>query len=378
MTSSTALRSFAAVVLATTVVGCGSGPADPAGTPPTATPAGTGTPAGSSPAATGPVRVTDTVATGLRAPWGLAFLPDGGALVSERDTGRIVRVGRDGNVSPIGSVPGVDSDGEGGLLGLALSPDFASDRLVYAYYTASGDNRVVRMRYDEGRPAGEQLTPPTPVLTGIRKDNLHNGGRIAFGPDGLLYISTGDAREPRLAQDAGSLNGKILRVTRDGEPAPGNPEDTPVYSVGHRNVQGLAWDADGQLWASEFGARSYDELNLIRSGGNYGWPEVEGPGGDEGFVEPVTTFSPSEASPSGLAIWNGAAWLASLRGTRLWQVPLTDEGAGPKQDRLTGEYGRLRTAAVAPDGSLWVITSNTDGRGDPREGDDRILRLTMG
>ncbi len=319
-----------------------------------------------------------TVATGLRSPWGLAFLPGGGALVSERDTGRIVRVAAEGTTEIVGEVPGVDSGGEGGLLGLTLSPEFGEDRLVYAYYTAAEDNRVVRMRYNPSRPPGEQLAPPDPVLTGIGKDRLHNGGRIAFGPDGLLYIATGDAREPSRAQDPGSLNGKILRVDRDGRPAPGNPADTPVYSLGHRNVQGLAWDAEGQLWASEFGENRYDELNLIRPGGNYGWPQVEGPGGDEGVVEPVATFSPSEASPSGLAIWKGSAWLASLRGRRLWEVPLSSGGTGEKRDHLQGEHGRLRTAAVAPDGWLWVITSNTDGRGDPRAGDDRILRLTTG
>ena len=328
-----------------------------------------------SPAPTGPSAnarpvVAGTLATGLEAPWGLAFQPDGSALVSERDSGRIVRVG-DGEVLPVGTVEGVDAGGEGGLLGIAVAPTFEQDRLVYAYYTAEDDNRVVAMRYD-GRDLGEQRV----ILDGIAKSGIHNGGRIAFGPDGYLYVATGDAGDPQSSQDRDSLNGKILRITPQGRPAPGNPFDnSPVWSLGHRNVQGLAWDAQGRLWASEFGQNTYDELNLIEKGRNYGWPLVEGRGGDDRFAEPRVVWSPAEASPSGIAVAGGAVYVAGLRGSRLWQVPTT--GGREPRDFFADEYGRLRTVATAPDGSLWLVTNNTDGRGDAREGDDRILRIRL-
>jgi glucose/arabinose dehydrogenase len=317
--------------------------------------------------------VTGTVATGLDAPWGLAFLPDGDALVSERDRGRIVRVSRSGRITAVGNVAGVDPGGEGGLLGLALSPRFAQDRLLYAYFTAATDNRLVRMRYD----TNGQLGAPQVILDGLAKATIHNGGRIAFGPDGYLYVGTGDAAFPARAQDRSSLNGKILRMTSNGRPAPGNPFGSPVFSLGHRNVQGLAWDSGGRLWASEFGQNRYDELNLITAGRNYGWPEVEGPGGSGGFVAPQAWWSTAVASPSGVEVAGGAAYLAALRGARLWQVPIVGGRAGQPRAFFVGTYGRLRTVELAPDGSLWLMTSNTDGRGSPRTGDDKILRVAL-
>lgn len=316
--------------------------------------------------------VGGTVAEGLQAPWGIAFLPDGSALVSERDTARVQRVSPDGVVEPVGAVPGVDPGGEGGLLGIALRLEGTQPQL-YAYLTAAQDNRVVRMDY-----TGTGLGAPEVVLEGIPKGRVHNGGRIAFGPDDMLYVATGDSSDTGLAQDPGSLGGKILRVAPDGEPAPGNPsEGSPVWTLGHRNVQGLAFDTSGRLWASEFGQDTYDELNLIQPGGNYGWPDVEGAAGQPGFVEPVATWSTDEASPSGLAVAGGSVWMAGLRGQRLWQVPLPDGVAGAPRSLLDGELGRLRDVAEAPDGSLWVLTNNTDGRGDPREGDDRIVRVGL-
>lgn len=309
-----------------------------------------------------------TITDGLTSPWGLAFLPDGGALVSERDTALIKRVTADGDVTTIGTVPDVVPGGEGGLLGIALAPDGTQ---VYAYLTAASDNRVVRMAWD-----GTTLGAPEAVVTGIPKANIHNGGRIAFGPDGMLYIATGDAGATELAQQPDNLGGKVLRVTPTGEPAPDNPKaGSPVYSLGHRNVQGLAFDADGTLWASEFGSSKADELNEIVAGANYGWPEVEGRGGaDRGYVDPVTTWEPTSlASPSGIAVLGDDVYVASLRGRVLWEVPMTAP-ATPAAVEL-GDLGRLRTIERAPDGSLWLITSNTDGRGEPREGDDRILRL---
>src|SRR5215210_8168693 len=228
-------------------------------------------------------KVAGVVAGGLAVPWALAFLPDGSALVSERDTARIKRVSPDGDVRTVGTVDGVRPSGEGGLLGIALSPSYESDHLLFAYFTAGNENRIARMTYDSKGLAGQRT-----VFDGIPAGSIHNGGRIAFGPDGFLYVGTGEAglRDP--AQDRENLGGKILRITADGEPAPDNPfRGSPVYSLGHRNVQGLAWDASGQLWAGEFGQNTWDELNRIRAGGNYGWPTVEGRAGDSRFVDPV-------------------------------------------------------------------------------------------
>lgn len=343
------------------------------------TTSGSASPTGDAPPAKGSVDVGSTVATGLRSPWGLAPLPNGDLLVSSRDTGEIVHVdGETGKKTPAGGVPGAEPGGEGGLLGIALPRDDA--RSLYAYVTTASDNRVVRMRYDDGAPAGERLSAPDTVYKGIPKGAIHNGGRIAFGPDGMLYVGTGETGDEGLAQDASSPAGKILRMTPEGEPpAKGNPrDDSVVYSSGHRNVQGLAWDEDGRLWAAEFGQNTWDELNRIEAGGNYGWPEVEGKAGEEGFVDPVAQWRPSEASPSGVAVAEGSVWMAGLRGERLWRIPLNGgEPSAAPQAFLEGEYGRLRTVVADGDGGLWLVTNETDTRGTPEEGDDRILRLTV-
>ena len=324
-------------------------------------------PGGPEPAEAGSeVQVAGTVATGLAVPWGIAFLPDGSALVSERDTGRIVRVGA-GSTTPVGTVDGVVPRGEGGLLGIAYSGDW-----LYAYFTAESDNRVVRMAWDGGALGTSQT-----VLAGIPKAGIHNGGRIVVGPDGMLYVATGDAGDRDLAQDRTSLGGKILRITQTGSVPADNPfPDSPVLSLGHRNVQGLAFDAQNRLWASEFGQSDVDELNLIKPGSNYGWPECEGACDKEAYVDPVVQWNPTSiASPSGLAIIGDYAYVASLRGQSVWEVPLN--GSGQATELELGDLGRLRTIEPAPDGSLWLSTSNTDGRGDPRNGDDRIVRLTV-
>src|SRR5262249_6536238 len=207
----------------------------------------------------------------------------------------------------------------------------------------------------------------------------HDGGRLAFGPDGMLYAGVGDALEQDRAQDPAALNGKILRMTPDGRPAPGNPfPGSVVYSYGHRNVQGLAWDSARRLDASGLGLHRFDEVNLIQPGHNYGWPVVEGVGHDPRFTDPLVTWPPSQASPSGVAIVDGQLYVCALRGKRLWQIPLDGGGGlGTPVPLLVGAYGRLRTVARAPDGSLWVMTSNRDGRGDPTADDDRILRITF-
>lgn len=323
----------------------------------------------------GPPKVVDTIATGLTSPWGLAFLPNGDAVVTERDTRRVLLLRAPSyDVEQIGLIESAvglgDVGGEAGLLGVAVSPDFESDRMLYFYFSTGSDNRIVKAELE-----GRRLGTPQVIVSGIPQGQIHDGGRLAFGPDGYLYASTGETGDAALAQDKDSLGGKILRMTTDGEPAPGNPFDSLVWSYGHRNVQGLAFDDQDRLWASEFGYHTYDELNLIEKGRNYGWPEVEGRGGVGGLTDPHVVWSTDVASPSGLAWLDGHVWMASLRGERLWRVDVTGERAADPSDFFVGEYGRMRTVAVAPDGRLWVLTSNTDGRGFPNDGDDKILLI---
>ncbi|WP_328309285.1 PQQ-dependent sugar dehydrogenase [Streptomyces sp. NBC_00442] len=378
-TVATALAAAALVLAA----GCSSGSPQPQGRG-AASGTGASTPAATPtvrlPPAKGSVKVVRTVAQDLKSPWGIAALPEGGLLVGSRDDGSVLHVDTTtGKKTAVGSVPGVDHQGEGGLLGLALSPTYGADHLVYAYFTTESDNRIARMIYDPKRPAGEQLGAPDTILRAIPKGAVHNGGQIAFGPDRMLYAGTGETGDRGLAQDNKSLGGKILRMTPDGQPAYGNPDaDSVVYSPGHRNVQGLAWDGANRLWASEFGQDTWDELNFIEPGKNYGWPVVEGQGGKPGYVDPVAQWKTSEASPSGIAFSDGSVWLAALKGERLWRVPLNGTKAlAAPEAFLTGQYGRLRTVLAAGAGKLWVLTNNTDSRGTPKPGDDRILELDV-
>jgi glucose/arabinose dehydrogenase len=313
-------------------------------------------------------KVIGTIADHLEVPWGIAFLPDESALVTERDSGRVLQItGR--KVRTVGTIDEAKSQGEGGLLGVAVSPSYAQDGRVFFYASTSGDNRVLRTTYRNGK-----LGPLVPILIGIPNAFNHDGGRMIFGPDKMLYVSTGESGRPELAQDRGSLGGKILRITQDGDPAPGNPDSrSPIWTLGHRNVQGLAFDDDGNLWASEFGQDTFDELNLIQKGNNYGWPEVEGKGDKAGMTNPQVTWSTDEASPSGLAFLDGRLWLGALHGARLWRVDVHGKQASEPKPFFVGTYGRLRTVVPAPDGNLWVTTSNRDGRGDPASEDDRIL-----
>ncbi|MFF5208823.1 PQQ-dependent sugar dehydrogenase [Streptosporangium sp. NPDC000396] len=355
---------LALVLVTALTMGCSAAPAAPAGRVGTARTPVPGT-------ADAPPGEPRTLVENLAVPWGIAFLPGGDALVTERDTARLLRVTPAGKSTEVEKISGVRPDGEGGLLGVAVSPTFSKDHFVFLYFTSARDNRIVRYRYDRG------LTDATVILGGIPKGVIHNGGRLAFGPDGYLYATTGETGDDFLAQSLDSLAGKILRMTVDGAPAPGNPFRNVIWSYGHRNVQGLAWDPSGRLYATEFGSNTFDEINLIRKGRNYGWPEVEGVGDDSRFTNPVVTWSTSEASPSGVAYADGSLWVAALRGRRLWQVPVAADGTvGTPVPRFTGRYGRLRAIATAPGGSLWIGTSNKDGRGSPRPGDDRILTLT--
>ena len=367
-------RALGALTLApvAAVVGCSGEPGrTPSQVAPSVGPSTTGS--STSPSVSGAAEVTEVTATdwatGLTSPWGLDFVDDDTVLVSERDTGKILLLSG-GAVSTVATISEAVPQGEAGLLGIRLNT--AGDQL-FVYYTADQDNRVARYDFDK-----KTATDPTVIVSGIAKAGNHDGGQLRFGPDQLLYIGVGDAADGDTAQDTSTLNGKILRVTTDGKPADGNPFDNEVWSYGHRNVQGLTFDDADQLWACEFGQNTWDEINLITQGGNYGWPAVEGDESDvEGMINPKRQWSTDEASPSSIAFWRGSLWMAGLRGARLWQIPVDGTETGTPVAHLQGTYGRLRSVQPFPDGSgLLVGTSNTDGRGQPQDGDDRLLKIT--
>jgi len=310
-------------------------------------------------------------------------MPDGQtALVTERDDKvvsgqfRVFKVTLTGAKTLVGTVPNaMTTDGEGGLMGVAVDPDWATNHYVYFMHTASEGNRIVRMTYN-----GTSLSGYTVLLQGIKKNRYHNGGRLAFGPDGYLYASTGDAQTSSLAQDRNSLNGKILRMTTTGAPAPGNPFGNHIYSYGHRNPQGLAFDRNGRLWEAEFGNSSADELNLIKPGRNYGWPICEGTCSVAGMENPKKTWSVSSASPSGIAIVRNVIYMAALRGERLWRIPINGdtESVGTATAYYVGTYGRLRTVTKVPGADqLWLSTTNCDNNGGAPDGSDRIFRVSI-
>ncbi|MFY9637131.1 MAG: PQQ-dependent sugar dehydrogenase [Cellulosimicrobium cellulans] len=334
------------------VTGTGPGPARPApGT------AGTGT-AGPGPSTAVAPAVQTRLDLQLDIPWAAVFLPNGTAIISERDSALLKAV-KDGRATTIGQVPGVTPGGEGGLLGLALSPQFPADSYLYMYFTSAEDNRIARVTVTEGPDGSLTLGDPDVIFTGIPKAGTHNGGRIRFGPDGFLYVGTGDSQRRDQPQNPDALGGKILRLTADGGPAPGNPFGNAVYSLGHRNVQGLAWDSEGRLWASEFGPDVNDELNLIVPGGNYGWPAVTGaPHRGEFLDAKVVWPSTAESSPSGLEIVGSTAFLGALRGQRLWTVALSGEEAHAPVAHFTREYGRIRDVIRTPEGGFWLLSNN--------------------
>jgi len=318
------------------------------------------------------------VTSGLEAPWSVILDDsdgdgdgDGGALVSERDSGDVLYLDRDGSVRTIGTVPGVSHGGEGGLLGLALD----DDHRLFVYSTGEDGNRIQRCALS-GSGKEMRLGRPTTILDDLPAQSVHNGGRIAFGPDGMLYASVGDATDRGSAQDRDALSGKILRMTPEGDVPDDNPFDgSLVYSYGHRNVQGLGWAADGTMFAAEFGQDSWDELNVIEPGANYGWPTVEGKGGGEGMTDPVQQWRTDDASPSGLTVIGGTVFIANLKGERIRGIPVADPTTA--REYFVGDYGRIRTVLEGPDGSLWFVTNNTDGRGAAREGDDRIVSVEL-
>lgn len=321
------------------------------------------------------------IAENLDTPWGIVFLPDKSILVTERQ-GSIRRIDAAGKLdsTPVATLANVKEIGEGGLLGITIHPQFKGNHYIYVYYTysSSGDdtlNRVVRMKYENNKLGSEQI-----VVERIPGASNHNGGRIKFGPDGLLYIGTGDAQEPSQSQNTKTLGGKILRVTAEGKPAPGNPFNNEVYSYGHRNVQGLAWDNNGQLWATEHGrsgiASGYDELNRIEAGKNYGWPDFEGDKIADGMVGPKRHSGASKTwAPAGLAFVNGSFYFGGLRGQELYKAGISGTKVTDFAEYFSGGYGRIREVVIGPDGMLYISTSNKDGRGSPGSTDDRIIRV---
>lgn len=320
------------------------------------------------------------IAEDLSVPWALGFLPsstsqggsDGGLLVTERSG--VIRLIDGENVRVIANVS-VYQEGESGLHGIAVDPDFEKNNYIYIYYTTSSNennsmNRVARYIFLDNQLSDENI-----ILDNIPGARVHDGGRIKFGPDNYLYITTGDAAIPSSAQDTNSLAGKILRVDRDGKAASGNPFGNAIYSYGHRNPQGITWDENGQLFATEHGSNATDEFNIIKIGANYGWPNITGSQTGGGITSPILQSGNNNTwAPAGLAYANGKFYFGGLRGNVLYEVGKVN-GKYILTEYFKGEFGRIREVITGPDGMLYITTSNRDGRGIPSGGDDKIIRV---
>lgn len=318
-----------------------------------------------------PSNKTGVFETNLEIPWALVFLPNGDLLVTERPA-RVRLIDKNGTLQkePILELDDVKATGESGVHGITISPNFESNKFVYVYYTYDDQrtlNRVVRYKLESNKLIERQM-----VVDAIPGSHFHNGGRIKFGPDKFLYITTGDSLDPSLAQDTKSLAGKILRVTEDGKPAPGNPFGNEVYSYGHRNPQGIAWDTSGRLWETEHGPSTNDEINQIEIGKNYGWPEIQGNQQRNGMVTGKINSGSNTWAPAGAAFFQDHLFFAGLRGTALFKL---NSNTLKLETLFKGEYGRIRDVVLGPDNLLYITTSNRDGRGQPKANDDKIIRL---
>ncbi|MBO1755044.1 PQQ-dependent sugar dehydrogenase [Allobranchiibius sp. CTAmp26] len=344
-------------------------------TPSTAASATTGV------ACTDPICAVTQVATDTDIPWGLTTLPNGDVLYTRRDAHTIVELNPTTHAKvTVGTVPGVDeTDGEGGLLGLAIAPTFASDHWLYLMHTSTTDNRVVRIKLIGTTldTSSEQV-----LLKGILRNKYHNGGRLRFGPDGKLYIATGDAQNGANAQNISSLNGKVLRIDPDGTIPTDNPFKNAVWSYGHRNPQGLAFDSRGRLWEQEFGNSVMDETNLIVKGGNYGWPACEGTSGScgtPGLIAPKHTYPTADGSCSGIAIVDDVLYVACERGQRLYREVISGSSLTDVQQFFVGTYGRLRTVEPAPGKALWLTTTNLGDKDSiANNSNEKIFKVTLG
>lgn len=323
---------------------------------------------------------SQVIATNLDTPWAIAFLPDRSMLVTERP-GRVRLIDSTGNLADkeVSTINSVKEIGEGGLLGIAIHPNFSVNHYVYLYYTYASNgantfNRVVRMKFENS-----QLLDETIIVDQIPGASIHNGGRIKFGPDNYLYITTGDANNPSQAQDTTTLGGKILRVTDDGKAADGNPFRNLVFSYGHRNPQGITWDKDGNLWETEHGRSlptGFDEVNLIESGKNYGWPTIQGDETRSGMVTPLLNSGATTTwAPAGAAIINNSLFFGGLKGESLYQVTIEGTTVSNLRRHFTNQFGRIRDVVQGPDGMLYITTSNQDGRGNPAPDDDKVIKI---
>jgi glucose/arabinose dehydrogenase len=322
-----------------------------------------------------------TIAKNLDTPWGIVFLSDNSILVTERP-GRVRLIDKNSNLQtdPVITLKNVKEFGEGGLLEITLHPNFSQNNYVYLYYTYAGTtgntlNRVVRMTYQNKQLKDEQI-----IVDKIPGSIFHNGGRIKFGPDGFLYITTGDAENPSQSQDINSLAGKILRVTDSGQPAPGNPFNNLLYSYGHRNSQGLAWSSDGELWATEHGRSGIlsglDEVNLIEKGKNYGWPIIQGDQKKTGMETPKINSGPFVTwAPAGAVFIKNSLFFGGLRGKTLYEAIIEKDKVVTLKEHFKNQFGRIRDVVLGPDNFLYISTSNRDGRGFPIASDDRIIKI---